>query len=480
MPTSTMLPAKDGTSSTSDNIPTTPEPEINSAETPSPISVAPIPSPVGEEVNVVVPIQNNEPSSVETQGDDKIEEVVVEPSAVVEEVKSAITTEDFKNQKSEIIKTKSFELAVYARGDVGSSKLVLVLPGRLDTKDYAHTTSHVDFLAEKGYYALSFDPPGTWGSPGDISLYTITNYLKAIEELIEYFGNRPTVLMGHSRGGSVAMLAGFKNKFVTHIIAAMSNVASSKFNRNDFIDGIKISYRDMPPNDRENKKRFDLPLGYFEDAAKYDIMEGLRMCAKPKLFFLGTNDVLVKPEEVRPYYEEAKEPKTIWELNTEHNYRYHEDIISQVNNFTEEFLQTWNDLPAINEPSEANMVVEEAPVSVASPTPAPNTSSAPETQNSLPSVQDEEANNKECSQKGFFAKLKELGILGNVKKEKIREENLQKILDSFSLGHEITNHEVAKLLDVSHSTVVNYMKELSRQGKIIKFGSKSNTFYRKV
>lgn len=240
---------------------------------------------------------------------------------------------------SKIIKTKSFELAVCVKGNIGSSKLALVLPGQLDTKDYAHTTSHVDFLAEQGYYALSFDPPGTWESPGGISLYTITNYLKAVEELIEYFGNRPTVLMGHSRGGSVAMLAGFKNKFVTHIVAVMSNVASSKFNKEDFVNGIKISYRDMPPNDEEHKKVFNLPIGYFEDASKYDIMEGLKTCTKPKLFFLGTNDVLVKPEEVRPYYEKAGEPKIVHELNTEHDYRRHKDIISQINDIVGEFLE---------------------------------------------------------------------------------------------------------------------------------------------
>ena len=45
----------------------------------------------------------------------------------------------------EIIKTKTFELAVYAKGDPNSSKLVIVIPGRLDTKDYIHNTSLVDY-----------------------------------------------------------------------------------------------------------------------------------------------------------------------------------------------------------------------------------------------------------------------------------------------------------------------------------------------
>src|SRR3989344_5911947 len=107
-----------------------------------------------------------------------------------------------------ILKTKNFEVAVYIKGDPASAKLAIVTPGRLDTKDYLHNTSLVDYLANRGFYALSFDPPGTWESPGSIDLYTTTNYLKVVDELIEHFGNKPTLLAGHSRGGTVAMLAG--------------------------------------------------------------------------------------------------------------------------------------------------------------------------------------------------------------------------------------------------------------------------------
>ena len=89
-----------------------------------------------------------------------------------------------------VIQTDSFEIAVYSKGDINSKKFALVLPGKLDTKDYFHMKSHVDYLAHLGFFALSFDPPGTWDSPGDIRLYTMTNYLKAIHELIAYFGNR--------------------------------------------------------------------------------------------------------------------------------------------------------------------------------------------------------------------------------------------------------------------------------------------------
>lgn len=60
-----------------------------------------------------------------------------------------------------IISTKHFQLAINTSGDFNSSKLALVLPGRLDTKDYVNFTSHLEFLASLGYFAVSLDPPGT-------------------------------------------------------------------------------------------------------------------------------------------------------------------------------------------------------------------------------------------------------------------------------------------------------------------------------
>jgi len=239
-----------------------------------------------------------------------------------------------------LIKTKNFELAVYARGDKSSDKLALVLPGRLDTKDYAHNISHVDYFASRGYFALSFDPPGTWGSPGEIELYTMTNYLKAINELIELFGNNPAVLMGHSRGGSMAMLAGPKNKNVTHIIAALSNTGPSTLTDETKKTGVSTSFRDMPPNDSKNKKRFDLPISYFEDANQYGIREELISCTKPKLFFYGIRDNVVAPEKVQNVYEACVEPKMIHELNTDHDYRRHPDIIEEINTVIGKFLDS--------------------------------------------------------------------------------------------------------------------------------------------
>lgn len=241
----------------------------------------------------------------------------------------------------EIIKTKSFELAIYAKGNPNSQKLAIVLPGRLDTKDYFHLTSLVDYLSTKDYFALSFDPAGTWESPGSIGLYTNSNTINSVEELIEYFGNKPTLLAGHSRGGTIAMLVGPKNQYVTHFISIFSHYGPSGYpDKNKIIEGKVASYRDLPPGKTRTKerKRFDLPIQYFKESEKYNALAGLKNSNKPKLFFYGTKDNLVSKEGVKKAYNESSSPKEIQEINSEHDYRLHPEIVEEVNNKIGEFL----------------------------------------------------------------------------------------------------------------------------------------------
>ena len=235
----------------------------------------------------------------------------------------------------QIIQTESFELAIYAKGDPASTKVAIVIPGRLDTKDYIHNTSMVDTLADEGYYAVSFDPPGTWESPGNIELYTMTNCVKAVNELIEYFGNKPTLLAGHSRGGSIAMYVGPRNPHVTQFVSVFSTYSvPTPPNKDDrIINGALIEFRDLPPGTErtKEKKRYELPLYYFEDAASYDSLESLRSCTKPKLFFYGMRDTMNNPAHTKEAFEASAGPKQIMGIDSEHDYRLHADKVSEVN-----------------------------------------------------------------------------------------------------------------------------------------------------
>jgi pimeloyl-ACP methyl ester carboxylesterase len=237
------------------------------------------------------------------------------------------------------IKTKSFNLAVFQKGLLDSKKLALVLPGRLDTKDYPHMRSHVNFLASKGYLAISFDPPGTWESKGDLSIFTTTNYIKAIRELINYFGNKPTLLVGHSRGGSIAIIAGIKFQEVEKFISIMGKASYKndkypEWERN----GTKLHVRDAPLDYNEKTKSFDLSYEFVKESWRYDPTNNLKKCKKPKLFIAGIKDNMVDKSIVHELYNISSEPKQIHIIDSEHDYRKDEKIIQEVNKLIENFI----------------------------------------------------------------------------------------------------------------------------------------------
>lgn len=240
-----------------------------------------------------------------------------------------------------IIKTKSLELAIFTKGNPDSQKLVILIPGRLDTKDYASFVSHADYLSEKGLFIVAFDPPGTWESPGDTSLVTTTNYIKAINELIEYFGNKPTILLGHSRGATSAILASMHNSLIKGIISINANLGDpSSPSKEDLQRGFHLSGRDLPPgtSKTEKKKEFKLSLNYWEDGKKYNTKQSLKECTKPKLIIFGNEDEFTSPREVKELYDLIPEPKTIKEVHSIHDYRYFPEVIKEINQEVEKFL----------------------------------------------------------------------------------------------------------------------------------------------
>jgi pimeloyl-ACP methyl ester carboxylesterase len=244
------------------------------------------------------------------------------------------------------LKTKSFDIASYSSGDISTSRLALVLPGKLDSKDYAHMRSHVRHLASLGYFAMSIDPPGTWESTGDINVYTITNYAKAVEELIEHFGNKQTMLIGHSLGGSISLLVGSRNPYVSHIGMFMSPY--------NFIDrlndeksktweqkGYAESKRDIPDKSPPEWRYFKLPYSYLLDQVQYDLTSALKTCSKPKLFIYGEKDDSISAEIVKREYEISISPKELASVDDGHSYRKKPDSINNVNSIISSFLSKY-------------------------------------------------------------------------------------------------------------------------------------------
>lgn len=245
------------------------------------------------------------------------------------------------------IKTPSFELAVYRQGDDNAEKLAIILPGLLDPKNYPHMQAHVDFLAERGFLALSFDPPGTWESSGSISDYTMTNYLKAVNEVVAYFGNMPTLALGHSLGGTIAAHAAIQNAHIQGFVAIMSPPMLTAARAIDSraeqweAERVRVSYRAIRQG-QPGEERFDLPYSFLEDARRYDALEILGTLTKPKLFISGDEDTSVQPELIEEMFSASAEPKDIHMMRSDHDYRYNQKLIDEVNQQIALFIEKYN------------------------------------------------------------------------------------------------------------------------------------------
>lgn len=241
------------------------------------------------------------------------------------------------------LETKSYKVAINSQGDANATKVAILMPGRLDTKDYANFVSHVAFLANMGFYAIAIDVPGTWDSPGNLEDYTTSNYLKVVNELIHVLGNRPTLLLGHSRGGATAMLAS-RNTAVNGLVlvnAAYGNPSPPDPKKVE--NGALIESRDLPPGTMRTKEQrlFSLPLAYFEDGPKHDVVGALNDFKGPKLLVHATKDEFETLERVKHIYDGLAEPKMFLEIDSTHDYRLYPEVIKSVETILAQFVQKY-------------------------------------------------------------------------------------------------------------------------------------------
>lgn len=242
------------------------------------------------------------------------------------------------------IKTKSFELATLIEGDENAGKLAILCPGRLDTKDYANFQVHMTTLAKRGFVVISFDPPGTWESPGGIELFTTTNYIQSVNELIAYFGNKPTLLIGHSRGAAVSLIVANDNPNVIGVIGLMPNLGSpTPPNEESIKRGYHISYRDLPPGTSKTveQKVFNLPMAYFEDGKQYYPAIAAKNLTKPKMILYGDKDEFMTPDEAEKICSEIPEPKFVKQMHSTHDYRYYPEAVQEVDGLIEKFVEEY-------------------------------------------------------------------------------------------------------------------------------------------
>ncbi len=223
-----------------------------------------------------------------------------------------------------------------------TNRLAILCPGFLDSKDYNGLLYLAEALSEKGYTTVRFDPTGTWESEGDISEYTMTQYLKDIGSVKEYMlqnGSYDQILLaGHSRGGRVALLYASRNPGISMVVGIMPSVSSmprgadKQRNQDEWKEkGIQTSDRDVPGSETETKQ-FAVPFSFLEDSLKYNVLDEIQNLHAPLLLLAGELDKNIPVEEIKSAFDKANEPKEFVIIpDIGHDYRHDLMEVKKVN-----------------------------------------------------------------------------------------------------------------------------------------------------
>lgn len=227
-------------------------------------------------------------------------------------------------------------------------KLAVLMPGFLDTKDYLDLQSLSEMFVENDFAVVCFDPVGTWGSGGDITDYSVTEYLKNVRSVIDYMeqkkGSRfeKIVIGGKSLGGLVSTLYAAQDIRISSIVSIVAPInpgllKSEKWKQ----EGVRHSTRDIPDIPDENRE-FNVPWAFYEDVEQYDVLNSIKTLQVPILFIGGELDKSVTPEIIETAYSNATDPKRMTIVpEATHTYRANDKHVKLVNEAVKKFVNEY-------------------------------------------------------------------------------------------------------------------------------------------
>lgn len=202
-------------------------------------------------------------------------------------------------------------------------KVALLLPGYLDSPDYLHMKTFEKKLHEIGFVVERLDPCDLWKT-GEVNNYTVSNYIKQIKSRTEYYktqNSKEIVLIGHSLGAFVSILAGNMLPEITKIIALCSPVSIDALGRKWAGKPFRISNRDLP-NDSSKYREFEIPLSFVEDAKKYSALNSVHEIKKPLMIFIAMADTSISPKETEMLVSNAMHPYVVRMQEIGHDFRH--------------------------------------------------------------------------------------------------------------------------------------------------------------
>ncbi|MFA6004978.1 MAG: alpha/beta hydrolase [Patescibacteria group bacterium] len=218
-------------------------------------------------------------------------------------------------------------------------KLALLLPGFLDSPDYLHFKTFEKRLIELGYTVERIDPCNLWAT-GNTKDYSTTNYLKQVEERVLFYQPpqpNEVILIGHSLGGLVSIIAGNRIASVTKVVSLCSPVDISNLAKKWNGKAPKHSKRDLPENTQEIRD-FEIPYTFVEDGLQYSALKEVKELHKPIMILIALADKQISQEETEKIVASANNPFVVRGENMEHNFRFSQKDCDMVMKEIENFL----------------------------------------------------------------------------------------------------------------------------------------------
>src|SRR3989344_354654 len=254
--------------------------------------------------------------------------------------------------KSQLIRIQSGKNQLSASlflPEKSNKKLVILLPGYLDSKDYPHIKKLGEALADHGDTAISFNPTGTWDSEGDISEYSLPQYIADIDAVIQHMKTQgefsKIFLAGHSFGAQIALIYPTLKNNITAVASIMPGRNIGITYPNETINrwkeqGYRMSRRDLPDKLKEYIS-YKVPYNFIAVRLGYDSLEYVKKLTIPVLYIAGEHDELHPVYDVRELYDATPEPNKLVVLEKEgHNYRKHDQSINKVNSYILDFFES--------------------------------------------------------------------------------------------------------------------------------------------
>ncbi len=167
------------------------------------------------------------------------------------------------------------------------------------TKDILTAYRSSRLLAQQGYAVLRFDFSGLGDSEGDFAECNFSTTVDDIHAAIQFLSDEyepPSILMGHSLGGTSSLAAAIEAKEIKKVITIASPSQPAHV-LHHFGLALTMLEQDSPSSFEVAGKFYDINPQFVKDVRRWDMQQALKKLNKPVLIFNVRNDALVSEDD---------------------------------------------------------------------------------------------------------------------------------------------------------------------------------------